>query len=75
VINIGADIGALGAAAELIIHIPVAVLMVGFTALILFLEVVVSAARSGRLSRTVLALTFIGMAGSVVAMLVSYAKG
>jgi NRAMP (natural resistance-associated macrophage protein)-like metal ion transporter len=42
VINIGADIGALGAAAGLIIHIPVAVLMVGFTVLILVLEVVVS---------------------------------
>ena len=33
------------------------------------------AARSGWLSRAVLALTFIGMAGSVVAMLVSYVKG
>jgi len=32
-------------------------------------------ARSGWLSRTVLALTFIGMAGSVVAMAVSYVKG
>ena len=32
-------------------------------------------ARSGRLSRTVLALTFFGMAGSVVAMAVSYFKG
>jgi len=42
VINIGADIGALGAAAGLIIHIPVAVLMVGFTVLILVLEIVVS---------------------------------
>jgi NRAMP (natural resistance-associated macrophage protein)-like metal ion transporter len=42
VINIGADIGALGAAAALIIHIPVAVLMVGFTLLILALEIAVS---------------------------------
>jgi NRAMP (natural resistance-associated macrophage protein)-like metal ion transporter len=42
VINIGADIGALGAAAALIIHIPVAVLMIGFTALILALEIGVS---------------------------------
>jgi len=42
VINIGADIGALGAAAALIIHIPVAVLMIGFTALILALEIAVS---------------------------------
>jgi Mn2+/Fe2+ NRAMP family transporter len=32
-------------------------------------------ARSGWLSRTVLALTFLGMAGSVVAMVVSYLKG
>jgi NRAMP (natural resistance-associated macrophage protein)-like metal ion transporter len=42
VINIGADIGALGAAASLIIHIPVAVLMVGFTVVILALEIAVS---------------------------------
>jgi NRAMP (natural resistance-associated macrophage protein)-like metal ion transporter len=42
VINIGADIGALGAASALIIHIPVAVLMIGFTALILALEIAVS---------------------------------
>jgi NRAMP (natural resistance-associated macrophage protein)-like metal ion transporter len=41
-INIGADIGALGAAASLIIHIPVAALMVGFTVLILALEIAVS---------------------------------
>ena len=32
-------------------------------------------ARSGWLSRMVLALTYIGMAGSVVAMVVSYLKG
>jgi Mn2+/Fe2+ NRAMP family transporter len=32
-------------------------------------------ARSRRLSRTVLALTFIGMAASVLAMIVSYLKG
>jgi len=36
------NIGALGAAAALIIHIPVAVLMIGFTALILALEIAVS---------------------------------
>jgi Mn2+/Fe2+ NRAMP family transporter len=42
VINIGADIGALGAGAALIIHIPAAVLMVGFTVLILALEIGVS---------------------------------
>jgi NRAMP (natural resistance-associated macrophage protein)-like metal ion transporter len=47
-INIGADIGALGAASELIIHIPVAVLMIGFTALILTLEIVVSYRRYAR---------------------------
>ena len=41
-INIGADIGALGAAAALIIHIPAAVLMVVFTVVILTLEIVVS---------------------------------
>ena len=42
IINIGADIGALGAGAALIIHIPAAVLMVGFTVLILALEIAVS---------------------------------
>ena len=48
VINIGADIGALGAAAALIIHVPVAVLMVGFTAAILALEIRVSYRRYAR---------------------------
>jgi hypothetical protein len=48
VINIGADIGALGAAAALIIHVPVAVLMVGFTAVILALEMRVSYRRYAR---------------------------
>jgi len=33
------------------------------------------AARSGRLSRVVLLLTFLGMAGAVVAMIISYVKG
>jgi NRAMP (natural resistance-associated macrophage protein)-like metal ion transporter len=42
VINIGADVGAVGAGAALIIHIPAAVLMVGFTAAILALEIAVS---------------------------------
>ncbi len=42
VINIGADIGALGASAGLIIHLPVAVLMVIFTVAILTLEITVS---------------------------------
>src|SRR5215467_8373746 len=42
VINIGADIGALGAAAGLIVHIPAAALMVIFTLLILTLEIAVS---------------------------------
>jgi NRAMP (natural resistance-associated macrophage protein)-like metal ion transporter len=48
VINIGADIGALGAAAALIIHVPVAVLMAGFTAAILALEIRVSYRRYAR---------------------------
>jgi NRAMP (natural resistance-associated macrophage protein)-like metal ion transporter len=47
-INVGADIGALGASAALIIHIPVAVLMIGFTALILTLEIAVSYRRYAR---------------------------
>ncbi len=42
VINIGADIGALGGAAALIIPIPPAALMVVFTAAILALEIAVS---------------------------------
>jgi NRAMP (natural resistance-associated macrophage protein)-like metal ion transporter len=42
VINIGADIGALGASAGLIIHIPAAALMVIFTLVILALEISVS---------------------------------
>jgi NRAMP (natural resistance-associated macrophage protein)-like metal ion transporter len=42
VINIGADIGALGAAAGLIIHLPAAALMVIFTFVILGLEITVS---------------------------------
>jgi NRAMP (natural resistance-associated macrophage protein)-like metal ion transporter len=42
VINIGADIGALGASAGLIIPIPAAALMVIFTLLILTLEIAVS---------------------------------
>lgn len=42
VINIGADIGALGAAAGLIIPVPTAVLMVCFTLLVLLLEITVS---------------------------------
>lgn len=41
-INIGADIGAIGAGAALIIHIPAAILMVAFTAVILVLEIAVS---------------------------------
>ena len=42
VINIGADLGAIGAAAALVIHIPAAVLMVVFAAVILGLEIAVS---------------------------------
>ena len=41
-INIGADIGAMAAAAQLIIPIPFAVLALGFTAVILTLEIFVS---------------------------------
>lgn len=41
-INIGADIGAMAAAAQLLIPIPFAVLTLGFTALILVLEIFVS---------------------------------
>lgn len=48
VINIGADVGALGAGAALIIHIPIAALMAGFTALILALEIAVSYRRYAR---------------------------
>ncbi len=42
VINIGADLGAIGAAAALVIHIPAAVLLVVFTAVILGLEIAIS---------------------------------
>ena len=42
VINIGADIGAIDAAAALIIHIPATALMIIFTAVILTLEIAVS---------------------------------
>ena len=42
VINIGADLGAIGAAAALVIHIPAAVLMVVFAAVILGLEIAIS---------------------------------
>jgi Mn2+/Fe2+ NRAMP family transporter len=42
VINIGADIGALGAGAGLIIHLPAAALMIIFTVVILGLEIAVS---------------------------------
>jgi len=38
-INIGADIGALAAAAQLLIHVNFAILTLGFTALILILEI------------------------------------
>jgi NRAMP (natural resistance-associated macrophage protein)-like metal ion transporter len=48
VINIGADIGALGSSAALIIHIPAAALMIIFTVLILTLEIVVSYRRYAR---------------------------
>ena len=48
VINIGADIGALGAAAALIIHLPAAALMIIFTLVILTLEITVSYRRYAR---------------------------
>lgn len=41
-INIGADIGALGAAVQLLVPVNFALLVLGFTALILFLEIFVS---------------------------------
>jgi NRAMP (natural resistance-associated macrophage protein)-like metal ion transporter len=47
-INIGADIGALGAAAALVIHIPAPALMVVFTLLILTLEIFASYRRYAR---------------------------
>jgi NRAMP (natural resistance-associated macrophage protein)-like metal ion transporter len=68
VINIGADIGALGAAAALIIHIPVAVLMVGFTALILALEIAVSYRRYAKVLKW---LTVSLLAYPVTALLVA----
>ena len=49
VINIGADIGALGAAAGLIIHLPAAALMIIFTFVILGLEITVSYRRYAKI--------------------------
>lgn len=68
VINIGADIGALGAAAALIIHIPVAVLMIGFTVLILALEIFVSYRRYAKVLKW---LTVSLLAYPVTALLVA----
>jgi NRAMP (natural resistance-associated macrophage protein)-like metal ion transporter len=68
VINIGADIGALGAAAALIIHIPVAVLMIGFTVLILALEIAVSYRRYAKVLKW---LTVSLLAYPVTALLVA----
>jgi NRAMP (natural resistance-associated macrophage protein)-like metal ion transporter len=68
VINIGADIGALGAAAALIIHIPVAILMIGFTALILALEIAVSYRRYAKVLKW---LTVSLLAYPVTALLVA----
>ncbi len=68
VINIGADIGALGAAAALIIHIPVTVLMIGFTALILALEIAVSYRRYAKVLKW---LTVSLLAYPVTALLVA----
>jgi Mn2+/Fe2+ NRAMP family transporter len=76
VINIGADIGALGASAGLIIRLPAAALMVIFTLVILALEITVSYRRYARVLKWLtVSLTFIGMAGSVVATAISYIKG
>jgi NRAMP (natural resistance-associated macrophage protein)-like metal ion transporter len=47
-INIGADLGAIGAGASLIIHLPAAALMVVFTAGMLVLEITVSYRRYAR---------------------------
>ncbi|HTU08601.1 MAG TPA: divalent metal cation transporter [Trebonia sp.] len=49
VINIGADIGALGAAAGLIIHLPAVALMIIFTFVILGLEITVSYRRYAKI--------------------------
>src|SRR6516164_2462877 len=68
VINIGADIGALGAAAALIIHIPVAALMIGFTALILAREIAVSYRRYAKILKW---LTVSLLAYPVTALLVA----
>src|SRR6516165_12613841 len=68
VINIGADIGALGAASALIIHIPVAVLMIGFTVLILALEIAVSYRRYAKVLKW---LTVSLLAYPVTALLVA----
>ena len=68
VINIGADIGALGAAAALIIHIPVAVLMISFTVFILALEIAVS---YRRYSKVLKCLTVSLLAYPITALLVA----
>jgi NRAMP (natural resistance-associated macrophage protein)-like metal ion transporter len=68
VINIGADIGALGAGAALIIHVPVALLMVGFTAVILALEIGISYRRYARVLKW---LTVALLAYPITAFLVS----
>lgn len=47
-INIGADLGAIGAGAALIIHLPAAALMIAFTAAILALEITISYRRYAR---------------------------
>jgi Mn2+/Fe2+ NRAMP family transporter len=110
IINIGADIGALGASAALIIPVPATALMVIFTLLILSLEnfigvnpvralvfaavfngvaaipllifidrlaasrKVMGKARSGWMSRFLLAVTILGMTGAVAAMAISAAR-
>lgn len=57
-INIGADIGAIASAAELVVPVPFAVLAVGFSALIVFLEVFMSYKRYSKVLKW-LALTLL----------------
>jgi NRAMP (natural resistance-associated macrophage protein)-like metal ion transporter len=51
VFNIGADLGAMAASAQLVLPIPFAVLLIGFTAIAILLEVFLSYARYARILR------------------------
>src|SRR5271166_4374726 len=68
VINIGADLGAIGAAAALVVHIPAAVLMVVFTAVILGLEIAISYRRYAKFLKW---LTLALLAYPITALLVA----